>query len=70
VIYEQFIGKLENAGIEYTLFRYYTASYVEVGRFAYAFDGRGKCTGGWIMNCADDWRSEWQEWMDMLTEPI
>jgi hypothetical protein len=68
VNYKQFIGKLERAGIEYTLLRYYTASYVEVGRFAYRFDEKGKSTGGWIRNCGDDWRSEWQEWMALLTE--
>jgi len=68
VTYDQFINKLEKAEIEYTLLRYYTASYVEVGRFAYRFDEKGKSSGGWIKNCGDDWRAEWQDWMPLLTE--
>ncbi len=66
--YEQFITKLEKNQIAYTLFRFYTATYVEVGRYAFAFNAQGKCTGGWIKNCGDDWRAEWQEWADLLTE--
>jgi hypothetical protein len=69
VNYTQFVSKLEKAGIEYTLLRFYSTSYVEVRGFAYCFNENGKCTGGWIRNCGDDWRSEWQEWMDMLNEP-
>ena len=61
---------LENHRIEYTLLRFYSATCVEVGRFGYRFDGEGNSTGGWIRNRGDDWRSEWQEWMALLNEPI
>jgi hypothetical protein len=50
VTYEQFITRLEQSKIEYTLLCFYTATYVEVGRFGYRFDGTGKSTGGWINN--------------------
>lgn len=63
--YEQFIRKLEEAKIEYTLLRY-SASYVEVGRFAYRFDEQGHCQGGWIANCGEDWEAEWQKWFVLL----
>ena len=66
--FEKFIGKLEKHRIEYTLLRFYSATYVEVGRFGYRFDGRGKSSGRWIRNCSDDWRAEWQEWLALLTE--
>ncbi len=67
--YEQSVSKLEKAGIEYTLLRFNTAIYVEIGRFTYRFDEKGKSSGGWIRNCGEDWRGEWQKWMDLLTEP-
>jgi hypothetical protein len=54
--------------MEYTLLRFYSATYVEIGRYGYRFDAQGKSTGGWIRNCGDDWRSEWREWMALLTE--
>jgi len=69
VNYEQFVSKLEKAGIEYTLLRFYSASYVEVGRFGFRFDEQGRSKGGWIRDCGDNWRSEWQAWMALLTEP-
>ena len=68
--YEQFLNKLEKAGIAYTLWRSDSAIYVEIGRLAYKFQEDGECHGGWIRNCAEDWRSEWQKWVDLLTEPI
>jgi hypothetical protein len=70
VNYRQFITKLEKNKIEYTVFRFYTATYVEVGRFAYRFDEKGNSTGGWIRNCGDDWRSEWQKWMKLLRDLV
>jgi len=70
VKYEQFIRKLEKAGIEYTVFRSDTARYVEVGRFAYCFDERGRSQGGWVRSCAEDWRTEWQKWAALLTKTI
>ena len=69
MIYEQFVSKLERGGVEYTLWRCDTATYVEVGRFGYRFEGHGKATGGWIRHC-DDWRSEWEKWAALLTEPL
>jgi hypothetical protein len=66
VTYKKFIRKLEKNKIEYTLLRFYSATYVEVGRFAFAFDGLGECTGGWIRNCGDDWGAEWKAWMALL----
>lgn len=68
--YEQFISKLEKAGIDYTLLRFHTATYVEIGRFAYRFNEQGRCQGGWIANCGEDWRAEWQKWAVLLREPI
>lgn len=67
--YEQFITKLEKNKIEYTLLRFHSATSVEVGHFGYRFDEDGKSTGGWIRNCGDDWRTEWQKWLASLTEP-
>ena len=67
--YEQFVSKLEKARIEYTLLRFYSRTYVEVGRYGYGFDEKGKSIGGWIHNCGDDWRSEWQEWVALFNEP-
>ncbi len=50
------------------MLRFYSATYVEVGRYGYRFDENGNPTGGWIRDCGDDWRAEWQEWMALLTE--
>lgn len=49
--YKQFVGKLEKAGIEYTLLRVHSTTTVEVGRFGYMFDEDGNSAGGWIENC-------------------
>lgn len=59
---------MEKNKIEYTLLRFYSATYVEVGRFAYRFDGQGKPAGGWIKDSGEDWKPKWQRWMDLLTE--
>jgi hypothetical protein len=64
--YEQFVSKLEKEGIEYTLLRFYSCTYVEVGRFGYGFDVKGNSAGGWIRNCNDNWRSEGQKWLALL----
>ena len=66
--YEQFVSKLEKAEIEYTLLRFYCCTYVEVGRYGYRFDAKGKSAGGWIRNCGDGWKSEWAKWAALLTE--
>ncbi len=67
---KEFISKLEQAGVEYTLHRIDSTTYIEVGRFWYRFNEEGKAAGGWIRNCAEDWRSEWQKWLALLNEPI
>ena len=67
--YDEFIGKLEKAGIAYTLFHFNTAVYVEVGRYGYRFE-QGQSKGGWIRECGEDWRGEWDEWFALLREPI
>ena len=66
ITYEEFVNKLEKNKIEYTLLRFYSATYVEVGRYGYRFDGQDKSTGGWIHNCAEDWEAEWEEWAALL----
>lgn len=68
ITYEEFVNKLEKNKIEYTLLRFYSATYVEVGRYGYRFDVQVKSTGGWIRDCGDDWRAEWQEWMALSNE--
>ena len=67
--YDQFISKLEKAEIAYTVFRFDTALYVEVGRHGYRFEN-GQSSGGWNRDCGDDWRAEWEEWFALLREPI
>ena len=67
--YEQLVKRLEDRRIEYTLLRFYSCTYVEVGRYGYRFDERGKSAGGWIRNCGDDWRAEWAKWAALLSEP-
>jgi len=69
VNHEQFVRKLEKAGIEYTLLCFHSATSVVVGRFGYMFDEEGNSAGGWIRNCGDDWRAEWQKWAALLKEP-
>ena len=68
--YGQFIATLEKTGIEYALFRYAGAVYVEVGRYGYRFDEAGKSSGGWIHNATEDWEAEWQRWLALLKERI
>jgi hypothetical protein len=67
---KEFIAKLEQAGIEYTVRRLDTATCIEVGRFCYRFNEEGQSRGGWITNCAEDRRSEWEKWAALLNEPI
>ena len=64
---KEFIAKLEQLGIEYTLRHIDTTTYIEVGRFGYRFNGAGKSAGGWIRHCGEDWRGEWQKWLALLS---
>ena len=42
---KEFIGKLEQRGIEYTVRRIETATCIEVGRLCYRFNGEGQSRG-------------------------
>jgi hypothetical protein len=66
---KEFLAKLEESGIEYTVRRIDTATCIEVGRFCYRFNERGQSRGGWITNCATDRRSEWQRWGNIFSRP-
>jgi hypothetical protein len=67
---KEFIANLERRGIEYTGKRIDTGTYIEVGRFGYRFNERGKSRGGWIKNYTEDRTSDWEQWAALLTEPI
>lgn len=67
---KEFIAKLEQGGIEYTVRRIDTATRIEVGRFCYRFNEQGQSRGGWINNCAEDRRSDWEKWATLLNEHI
>jgi hypothetical protein len=51
---KEFISKLEQGGIAYTVHRIENGSYVEVGRFCHRFNEQGQSRGGWIRDCAED----------------
>jgi hypothetical protein len=67
---KEFIANVERRGIEYTVKRIDTGTYIEVGRFGYRFNERGKSRGGWINNCAADRTADWEKWAALLTKPI
>lgn len=67
---KEFITKLERGGIEYSVRRIDTATYIEVGRYCYRFNEQGQSRGGWINNLAADRRSDWEKWAALLTEPL
>jgi len=67
---KEFIAKLEQRGIEHTVKRIDTGTYIEVGRFGYRFNEQGQSRGGWIRNYAEDRESEWEKWAALLNEPI
>jgi len=67
---KEFIAKLEQGGIDCIVRRFDTATCIEVGRFCYRFNDQGQSRGGWITNCAEDRRSDWEQWAALLTEPI
>lgn len=67
---KEFISKLEQAGIEYSVRRIDIGTYIESGRFGYRFNEQGLSRGGWIRNCAEDRKSEWEKWAVLLIEPF
>jgi hypothetical protein len=67
---KEFIAKLERGGIEYTVRRIETGTYIEVGRFGYRFNEEGQSRGGWIRNWAGDRELEWEKWAALLNEAI
>jgi hypothetical protein len=68
VTVKEFIANLERRGIEYTVKRIDTGTYIEVGRFGYRFNEQGHSRGGWIRNWAADRESEWEKWAALLCE--
>ena len=66
---KEFIAKLERCGIEHTVKRIDTGTYIEVGRFGYRFNEQGRSRGGWIRNYAEDRELEWEKWAALLNEP-
>ena len=67
---KEFIAKLDPRGIEHTVHRIDTGTYIEVGRFGYRFNEQGRSRGGWIRNWAGDRESEWEKWAALLNEPL
>ena len=67
---KEFIVKLERRGIEHTVKRIDTGTYIEVGRFSYRFNEQGQSRGGWVRSYSDDRRSDWEKWAALLNEPI
>ena len=57
---KEFIANLERRGIQYTVKRIDTGTYIEVGPFGYRFNERGKSRGGWIRNYTEDRTSDWE----------
>jgi len=66
---KDFIAKLVQRGIEHTVHRIDTGTYIEVGRFGYRFNERGKSRGGWIRKYSEDRTSDWEKWVTLLNEP-
>lgn len=66
---KEFVAKLEQRGIEHTVHRIDTGTYIEVGRFGYRFNERGQSRGGWIKNYTEDRASDWEQWAALLNEP-
>jgi hypothetical protein len=66
---KEFISKLEQRGIEFTVRRLDTGTYIEVGRFGYRFNEQGQSRGGWVRNYSQDRTSDWENWAALLNEP-
>ena len=67
---KEFIAKLEQGGIAYTVRRIYARTYIEVGRYCYRFNEQGQSRGGWINNLAADRVADWEKWAALLTKHI
>ncbi len=67
---KEFVAKLEQRGIEYTIRRLDTATCIEVGRFCYRFNEQGQSRGGWVRNYSEDRKSDWEKWGALLNELI
>jgi hypothetical protein len=67
---KEFISKLEQGRIAYTIRRTDTGTYVEVGHFCYRFNEQGQSRGGWINNLAADRKSDWEKWAALLIEQL
>ena len=67
---KEFIAKLKRRGIEYTVKRIDTGTYIAVGRFCYRFNEQGHSRGGWIRNWAGNRESDWEKWVALLNESI
>jgi hypothetical protein len=65
---KEFIANLERRGIEHTVKRIDTGTYIEVGRFGNRFNERGQSRGGWIKNYTEDRTSDWEQWVALLNE--
>jgi hypothetical protein len=63
---EQIIDKLTNLQISYTMIpRDEGGVILEVGRFGYFFNKRGRVSGGYILQCMD-YRYDWLEWGQLM----
>jgi hypothetical protein len=67
---KEFIAKLVQRGIEHTIRRIDTGTYIEEGRLGYRFNERGQSRGGWNRNYTEDRTSDWEQWAVLLCEGI
>ena len=67
--HEQFIAKLEKAGINYTVCSIDDGTLIEVGRFTYRFNEGGQLRGGWMKDCGNNWGADREQWAALLNEP-
>ena len=67
---KEFIAKLEQGGIEYTVRRIDAGTYIEVGRFGYRFNEQGQSRGGWVRDYSEDRTWDWKKGGALSNEPI
>ena len=65
---KEFIAKLERRGIEHTVKRIDTGTYITVGRYGYRFSEQGLSRGGWISDYSEDRESDWEKWSSLLCQ--